>query len=84
MPVTLLHEGPSCPLPVGVGADTTKPATLHERDGLLAATRPFAYFTRRSTVTQLLTPEPPTLNVTPTFGVFLVGASPMGSSMSCL
>lgn len=45
---------------------------------------PPGYFTRRSTETQFDTPEPPTLNVTPIFGVFFVGASPTGSSMSCL
>ena len=42
------------------------------------------YFTRRSTVTQLVTPEPPTLNVTPTWGTFFVGAAPIGSPRSCL
>ena len=40
--------------------------------------------TRRKTVTQLVTPEPPTLKVTPTCGVFFVGARPIGSSTSCL
>ena len=42
------------------------------------------YLILRSTLTQLVTPEPPTLNVTPTCGVFFPGATPIGSPSSCL
>ncbi len=42
------------------------------------------YRSRRRVVTQLVAADPPTLNTTPTSGVRPAGASPMGSSTSCL
>lgn len=52
--------------------------------GRLVADRDLFYFRRRRTVTQFVTEEPPTLKVTPTEGVFLDIAAPMGSPVSCL
>ena len=42
------------------------------------------YRSRFSTLTQLVTAEPPTLNVTPISGALRAGFAPMGSPTSCL